>query len=86
MMPDHEFCDSCPGCRPAMLDMQTGQVMANDHPMMIVVNRIWDHETTFAQRKGFIEVTLKNCRNPHEMRLFQEVSEKIQAALDNKGT
>jgi hypothetical protein len=81
MMEDHEFCDECPGCRPALIDAETGKLMAKDSPIMKTVNRVWDKETTFAQRKGFIEVTLKNSRNPHEMKLFWEVSNKIQDAL-----
>lgn len=88
MMEDHEFCDDCPGCRPALADFDpvTGQVkgtLPQDHPVMVIVNRIWDNETTFAQRKAFIEVTLHNCRNEHEMRLFDEVQQTIQEALAN---
>lgn len=81
MMEDHEFCDDCPGCRPAMLDMKTGKPMPNDHPAMVEINRLWDNETTYAQRKAFIEVTLHNSRQPHEMRLFGEVQEMMQEAL-----
>ncbi len=83
MMEDHEFCDKCEGCRPAMLDPRTGVKVPDTDPMMVSVNRAWDNETTFAQRKAFIEVTLKNCRNPVELRLYQEVVEIIKAALNN---
>jgi len=81
MMEDHEFCDSCPGCRPAMAKVGGG-VIPNTDPMMIEVNRVWDEETTYDQRKAFIEVTLHNSRKPRDMRLFQEVGEMIQTALD----
>jgi len=80
MMEDHEFCDSCPGCRPAMAEID-GTVIPNDHPMMIEVNRVWDNETTYEQRKAFIEVTLHNSRKPEDLLLFQEVTEKMQTAL-----
>ncbi len=82
MMPDHEFCDSCPGCRPALLDINTHEVLSNDSPVMKIVNQIWDNETTYAQRKAFIEVTLHNSRLPNEMKLWQEVNEKITKALE----
>lgn len=82
MMEDHEFCDSCPGCRPAMMTTE-GRRIADDDPMMVIVNRLWDNETTYAQRRAFIEVTLKNSRKPHDLRLFQEVATMMQEALEN---
>jgi hypothetical protein len=78
MMEDHEFCDSCPGCRPAMLDARTGKPIPNDDLMMVVINRIWDNETSYAQRRAFIEVTLKNAHDSHNMQLAQQVIRKFQ--------
>lgn len=88
MMEDHEFCDDCPGCRPAMADVKTGEVLGNNTPTMQIVNRIWDNETTYAERKAFIEVTLHNFRQPHELRLAQKVMSQIQVALqeDDSGS
>lgn len=81
MMEDHEFCDHCPGCRPAVIDVQTGKPLPLDSPVMIAVNKVWNNETTYDQRKAFIEVTLHNSREPELMRLTQEVNDKIQSAL-----
>jgi len=83
MMEDHEFCDDCPGCRPAMIDAETGKVMSPDSREMQIVNQVWDNETTYAERKAFIEVTLKNSRLPNEMKLFEAVGEKMKRALEN---
>ena len=80
MMEDHEFCDSCPGCRPAMLDMKTGQPLPDDDPIMVAVNRAWDTQTSFAQRRAYIEVTLKNSRDPETMKLAQEAMQTVVAA------
>lgn len=80
MMEDHEFCDDCPGCRPAMLDMKTQQPLSDDDPIMIAVNKIWDSNTTYAQRRAFIEVTLHNSRNTKDMSRTQEVMQKIEDA------
>lgn len=77
MMEDHEFCDSCPGCRPALMNPKTGQVLQNDDPLMIKVNDIWDNQTTYAQRRAFIEVTLHNSRNPQDVKRAQEVVQMI---------
>lgn len=81
MLEDHEFCDNCPGCRPAMMDVKTGEVMGSDTPMMKIVNDVWDNQTTYAERKAFIEVTLHNSRIPVEVKLFTKVSERMQEAL-----
>jgi hypothetical protein len=81
MMEDHEFCDSCPGCRPALADPTTMRPMPQDHPTMVEVNRIWDNETSYEQRKAFIEVTLHNSRETDEIKLAQEVVQLIQNAI-----
>lgn len=81
MMEDHEFCDNCPGCRPAMLDVEANKPVSRDDPKMQIVDRIWDNETTYAERKAFIEVTLKNSRLPNELKLAQRVIYKIQEGL-----
>jgi len=81
MMEDHEFCDSCSGCRPAMLNVQTGKPLPATDPMMIKVNQIWDNDTSYAQRRAFIEVTLKNSENPRDRQLCMEVMHKIQQVI-----
>jgi hypothetical protein len=73
MMEDHEFCDSCDGCRPAILNIKTGKPLSREDPVMVAVDKMWDEETTFAQRRAYIEVTLKNSRQPRDMELAMEV-------------
>lgn len=80
MMEDHEFCDDCPGCRPALLDVENQKQLPDDDPIMIEVNKIWDGETTYAQRRAFIKVTLHNSRNAMDVARFQEVTQKIEIA------
>lgn len=86
MRAKHEFCDTCPGCRPAMVDTRTGEVVPADHPLMIATNWVWDHETTYAERKAFIDVTHHNKHGPEELRLAVSVMNKIQGVLGTKGT
>lgn len=80
-MEDHEFCDSCPGCRPALVTID-GRQMPDDDPKMVIINEIWDNQTTYAQRRAFIEVTLKNSNNFRDLKLCEEVMQKIQKALE----
>lgn len=93
-MVKHAFCDTCPGCRPALLDPTTGKVLKPDHPIMVKVNRVWQHETTYAQRKAFVEVCCEvrqpesvvvSSRNAESERLANQVIEKIQAILSAAG-
>lgn len=61
--------------------------MAADSPIMIAVNQIWDRETSYAERKAFIEVTYHNSRAAEDMRLASAVAEKFQSAMNaNQGT
>lgn len=80
MMEDHEFCDTCPGCRPALTTLD-GRNVPDDDPKMVIINELWDTQTTYAQRRAFIEVTLKNSRNSIDVKLCRQVMDKIQEAL-----
>lgn len=48
--------------------------------MMRTVNRIWDHETTYAERKAFMEVTVHNSRSREDLELAGSVVKKLEAA------
>ena len=76
----HEFCDHCEGCRPALIDGETGKVYAQDSPLMLEINRIWDKETTYAERKAFIDVTLHNASDEKSFRLASSVAAKFSGA------
>lgn len=76
----HEFCDHCPGCRPALVDLKTGNAMAADSEIMILVNRVWNTETTYAERKAFIDVTVHNSVKPDDFRLASGIMAKIERA------
>lgn len=78
---NHEFCDTCPGCRPALLDARTGKLLPAESPIMIKINQLWDHETTYAERRAFIEVTLQNSRAPEAIQLASNVIRKIEERM-----
>lgn len=66
-----------------MLDTTTGKKLPDDSPIMLVVNQIWDNETTYQERKAFIEVTLHNSQSPSDLRLFRALVEKIQQRIEH---
>lgn len=80
IMACEQFDPNCPGCRPAMLDVMTGQVMDDDHPVMVVVNAIWDASPRDVQ-EAFWRVTVKNSRDPDDMKKAQAISQRIQEGL-----
>ncbi len=63
------------------LDMST---LADDSPIMIKVNEIWNRQTTYAERKAYVEVTLHNSRAVEDLRLATSVFAKISGAFGSQ--
>ncbi|HSX22866.1 MAG TPA: hypothetical protein VLE97_08855 [Gaiellaceae bacterium] len=79
-MPLHRFDDECPGCRPAMMNIKTRQLYADDSIEMITVNRLWA-QTTVEERKAWHRVTCKNSRSLVDLSVAQAFADRIEAAL-----
>jgi hypothetical protein len=82
----HEFCDHCPGCRPAIIDWDSGKPFPDDSPLMLAINRIWDKETTYEERKAFIDVTVHNSRRSSDRRLARRVAAKFETAISQRAS
>ncbi len=74
-MPISLFSDECPGCRPAMMDLQ-GKMLPDDHPAMQAVNRAW-LRTTLAQRQAFHRCTCLNSRDPVDLGLVKTFLDSV---------
>lgn len=72
--------DECPGCRPAILNAQTGQVEPADSPIMQTVNRVWE-STTKEERTAFHRVCCQNSREPADIEVMKSIGDRIQRAL-----
>jgi hypothetical protein len=72
--------DDCPGCKPALLDIKTGQRLPNDDPRMIVINKVWAG-TTRAEREAFHRVTCLNSRAIPDLRVMERIAAKFQKAI-----
>jgi hypothetical protein len=79
----HDFCDTCPDCRPAILDVNTGQRLAAGHPVFDAVMRVWDNDTSYEERRAFITVTTNKPYGAAEEKLFDQLNNKFRAALDH---
>jgi hypothetical protein len=75
---EHE--DDCPGCRPAMIDQKTGEVLSEDHPYMKAVMTVW-RQTTLPQRQAFHRVCCLNSREPVDLQMMQVITDQIRAAM-----
>jgi hypothetical protein len=73
--------DNCEGCRPALIDAATGQVMPDDSQIMRAVSAMWQG-TTLAERQAFHRFTCLNSRDPADLAIVGQLNERIhQAAL-----
>lgn len=75
-----KFDPNCPGCRPAIYDPSTKQVMAQDHPMMVAVNAVWDAAPREEQEACW-RIWVKNGRDQSDLRLASAFMEKVQERL-----
>ncbi len=81
MLENHAFCDHCPGCRPCAIDATTGEPMPEDSSIMIAVNRIWNTQTAYAERKAYIDVTVHNSRKPEDLALATAVVQRFKSTM-----
>jgi hypothetical protein len=76
-MSHEKFDDNCPGCKPAFLDLKTGQVLPDDHPVMQKVHAVW-RTTTFQQREAFHDVMCLNSRDPLKLFLVKQITDQFK--------
>jgi hypothetical protein len=74
------FDDECPGCRPAMVNVDTGRLYPDDSVEMIAVNRLWA-QTTSEERKAWHRVTCQNSRSLVDLSVAKAFADRIEAAL-----
>jgi hypothetical protein len=73
-----QFDDNCPGCKPAILDLQTGRPLPADHPSMIKITAIWE-TTSRVQRQAFHRVMCLNSRDPVDLLIVKCIADRFQA-------
>jgi hypothetical protein len=80
-MSREQYNDSCPGCRPVLIDATTGQVFADDSPTMQAVKRAWNG-TTVEERQAWHRVTCLNSRRIYDLNVVARFSERIKEELE----
>lgn len=75
-----QFDDECPGCRPAIIRPDTGEVLPEDDPTMVKVNAVWA-TTTLDERSAFHRVCCLNSRTSEDMTLMQGLMKRMEVAV-----
>lgn len=74
-----EYESDCPGCRPALIDAQTGKLMERDSDPMRAINAVFD-SATLQEKKAFHNVMCNNSREPMEMALVHGLTARFEEA------
>jgi len=61
-----------------MLDVQTGKVLPEDHPIMRKMLGVWA-ETTLSERQAYHRVMCLNSRDPLDLFLVRGIIERFEA-------
>ena len=77
-----KFDPKCQGCRPALIDVDSGEVFPKTHPLMIIVNSVWD-DASVEEQEAFWNVTVKNSRDPKHLALTEVLNKRIQEKMEN---
>jgi hypothetical protein len=76
------FDPKCPGCRPAILDPKTKEVLGDNHPVMKAVNEIWD-ASPLNEQEAYWRVTVRNSRDSNDLRLTSNIIDRIQRRMNS---
>jgi hypothetical protein len=72
--------DECPGCRPAILNVETRTLLPDDSPMMQIVLRVW-RALSLHEKQAWHRFTCQNSRTPFDMQLAETFGKHVQEAL-----
>jgi hypothetical protein len=72
--------DQCPGCMPAILDVNTGKALPDSHPAMKAIISVWN-QTTRPEREAFHDFTCLNSRDAKVMNIIDNLQTKFSAAI-----
>ena len=76
-----KFDDECPGCKPALLDLQTGQVKPDDSQEMVAIFGVWKN-TTLEERQAWHRVCCQQSPTRDDIRFADEFALRVKAALE----
>ena len=78
-----KYEEECPGCLPAALNLHTGEVLPNDHPVMRAMLAVWA-KLTRAEREAWHRFTCQNSRETKDMRIVAAINRRMQMRIDEE--
>ena len=79
--PTHEYDDNCPGCRPAIQDRNTGEVLPDDHPQTIAIRKCFYEDFTLAERQAYHRALFQSSTAPYDRECAQRIMEAMAEAM-----
>jgi hypothetical protein len=71
------YSDNCEGCRPVIVDLQTGKPLDDNDPAMRKILAIWE-TTTLKEREAYHAVMCLNSRKPNDVAVVQSIMHKFE--------
>jgi hypothetical protein len=68
---------TCEGCRPAMLDVKTREVLPDDHPLMTIANKIYDALSP-DERRAWHRFTCLNARDVEALTIARRFYQRLE--------
>lgn len=78
-MSKEKFQDDCPGCRPSIVNTETGEPCPEDHPVMRAINKVWE-KASLEEKEAFHRVTCDNSRAKEDLALMDGIVEKFRVS------
>ena len=72
-----KYDPNCPGCRPAIFDLNTQAVLPDDHPVMVKIFKVYD-AASLLEKRAWHAVTCKNSRAVLDMALAEDLVRRMQ--------
>lgn len=76
----HPYDPKCPHCTPAMINVKTGEVYADDSPVMVAIMKVWN-AAPFKERQAYITFTCSTTPDPKDVSVATPLIKRIEDAL-----
>jgi hypothetical protein len=81
-MSEEKFEEDCYGCRPAILDAQTGTKLPDDHPVVVMANKVYDSFSR-EEKEAYHRFCCQNSRAPGDVAVAAKLAKGIEQAAAN---
>lgn len=79
-MTRQKYDDDCPGCRPTMINTETGEVFPPDSSQMKAVMEVWA-TLTIDEKQSFHRCCCLNSRDEKDLIVMQTIVDRLQGRV-----